>query len=87
MIVTTEYGVIETFTEEELFAKYGYLMDKEHGKDIELLIDILKETGLEVEVKWKQWIMESILKSSIIETIIMNLRGYLLHITTLVQIQ
>lgn len=51
MIITTEYGITEEFTEQELFSKYGYLMDKEHGKDIELLIDILKETGLEVEIK------------------------------------
>ena len=51
MIIITEYGITETFTEQQLFLKYGYLMDKEHGKDVELLIDILKETGLEVEVK------------------------------------
>lgn len=51
MINVMEYGETETFTKQELFLKYGYLMDREHGKDIELLIDILKETGLEVEIK------------------------------------
>ncbi len=49
MIIVTENGVTKTFTERELFSNYGYLMDREHGKDIELLIDILKETGLEVK--------------------------------------
>lgn len=33
------------YNQEQLHKKYGYLMDMEHGK-AELLINILKETGL-----------------------------------------
>lgn len=36
------------YTEKQLYEKYGYLMDTQHGKDTELLVDILKETGLSV---------------------------------------
>ena len=32
----------------EFYEKYGYLMDAQHGKDTELLVNILKETGLSV---------------------------------------
>jgi hypothetical protein len=39
---------VRTFTDKQLHDEYGYLMDKEHGKDTELLIDILKCTGLRV---------------------------------------
>lgn len=39
------YGI---YTETQLYEKYDYLMDAQHGNDIELLIDILKETGLSV---------------------------------------
>lgn len=35
-------------TKQNLFEKYGYLMDEEHGEDEELLCDILKEVGYEV---------------------------------------
>lgn len=38
--------LINTFTEKQLYDEYGYLMDSEHGNDTELLIDILKCTGL-----------------------------------------
>lgn len=38
--------ITHIYNEEQLHKKYGYLMDMEHGKDTELLIDILKETGL-----------------------------------------
>ena len=38
-------------TKEQLFITYGYLMDEEHGQDEELLCDIMKECGFEVEVK------------------------------------
>ena len=36
------------YTEKQMYEKYGYLMDAQHGNDIELLIDILKETGSNV---------------------------------------
>lgn len=35
-------------SEKELYEEYGYLMDKEHGNDTELLIDIMKCNGVEV---------------------------------------
>jgi hypothetical protein len=47
-IKVSEDGKVLVYTEKELHNKYGYLMDNEHGKDTELLIDILKETGLEI---------------------------------------
>lgn len=38
----------EVYTERQLYEKYSYLMDAQHGNDTELLVDILKETGLSV---------------------------------------
>ena len=38
-------------TEALLYEKYGYLMDKAHGRDTELLMDIMKCNGLDVEEK------------------------------------
>jgi len=43
--------VVNEFTEEQLYEEYGYLMDKEYGKDTELLMDIMKCSGLDVEHK------------------------------------
>lgn len=43
--------VINEFTEAQLYEEYGYLMDEEHGKDTELLMDIMKCNGLDVEHK------------------------------------
>lgn len=43
--------VANEFTEAQLYEKYGYLMAQEHGKDIELLMDIMKCNGLDVEEK------------------------------------
>lgn len=37
-----------TYTEQMLFDKYGYLMDEEHGKGIGVLVDIIKCNGLSV---------------------------------------
>lgn len=36
------------YTKDELFSQYGYLLSKEQGKYIELLIDVLRETGCAV---------------------------------------
>lgn len=33
---------------EQVFNEYGYLMDEEHGEDIELLCDILNEYGVDI---------------------------------------
>lgn len=41
--------VVNEFTEEQLYKEYGYLMDKAHGNDTELLMDIMKCNGLDVE--------------------------------------
>ncbi len=41
--------VVNEFTEEQLYKEYGYLMDKSHGNDTELLMDIMKCNGLDVE--------------------------------------
>ena len=35
-------------TEDELFDKYGYLMDENHGIDVDLLVDIMKCNGFRV---------------------------------------
>ena len=48
---TDEEGVVNELTEAQLYEEYGYLMDQEHGKDTELLIDIMKCNGLDVEEK------------------------------------
>lgn len=44
-----EHGHAERYTEQELFNQYGYLMGENHEMDIELLVDILEETGVEVD--------------------------------------
>jgi hypothetical protein len=33
---------------EQVFDEYGYLMDEEHGENIELLCDILNECGVDI---------------------------------------
>lgn len=38
-------------TEGSLYENYGYLMDKEHGKDTELLLDIMRCNGIDVQEK------------------------------------
>lgn len=43
--------VVNVFTEEQLYKKYGYFMAYEHGKDIGLLIDIMKCNGLDIECR------------------------------------
>lgn len=43
--------VVKEFTESQLYEEYGYLMDPEHGKDTELLMDIMKCNRLNVEEK------------------------------------
>ena len=39
----------EILTEELLYQRYNYFMSKEHGRDIELLVDIMKCNGFEVD--------------------------------------
>ena len=43
--------VVNEFTEVQLYEEYGYLIAQEHGKDTELLMDIMKCNGLDVECK------------------------------------
>lgn len=43
--------VANEFTEALLYEEYGYLMAPEHGKDIELLMDIMKCNGFDVKEK------------------------------------
>lgn len=45
-----------------MFSTYGYMMSEEHGKDIELLLDILKEYGLNFERKNNYYYMVLIAK-------------------------
>lgn len=40
--------IINKLSGKELCEKYGYLMDKEHGNDTELLIDIMKCNEIEI---------------------------------------
>lgn len=42
---------MKMITKSELFKRYGYLIDQEHGKDTELLMDIIKCNGIDVECK------------------------------------
>lgn len=43
--------IVNEFTEAQLYEEYGYLMAQEHEKDTELLMDIMKCNGLDVEDK------------------------------------
>lgn len=43
--------LVNEFTEAQLYEKYGYLMDKVHGHDTELLMDIMECNGFDVEEK------------------------------------
>lgn len=49
--------VANELTKAQLYEKYGYLMAQEHGKDIELLMDIMKCNGLDVEKKNKKYLV------------------------------
>ena len=46
------------FTERQIFDIYGYMLSKEHGEDIELLLDILKEYGLNFKKKKNYYYVE-----------------------------
>lgn len=50
-IISYMEEVVNEFTESQLYEEYGYLIEQEHGKDTELLIDIMKCNGLDVEEK------------------------------------
>lgn len=50
-IISYREEIVNELTETQLYGKYGYLMDHEHGKDIELLMDIMRCNGLNVEEK------------------------------------
>ena len=50
-IVSYMEEVVNELTEAQLYEEYGYLMAQEHGKDTELLMDIMKCNGLDVEEK------------------------------------
>lgn len=40
---------MDALTENMLHEQYGYLMDEEHGRDTELLMDIMKCNGIDLE--------------------------------------
>ena len=46
------------FTERQIFDIYGDMLSKEHGEDIELLLDILKEYGLNFKKKKNYYYVE-----------------------------
>ena len=45
----SESKLYEVLTETELFDRYGYLLSKEHGRDTELLLDVLRCNGVEMQ--------------------------------------
>ena len=45
----SESKLYEVLTETELFDRYGYLLSKEHGRDTELLLDVLHCNGVEMQ--------------------------------------
>lgn len=55
---TEDKKIIYLFTEEQMFAMYGYILSEEYGKDIELLLDILKEYGLNFKKKNNYYYVE-----------------------------
>lgn len=50
--------IILLFTERQMFDTYGSMLSKEHGEDIELLLDILKEYGLNFKKKKNYYYVE-----------------------------
>ena len=50
--------IILLFTERQMFDIYGNMLPKEHGEDIELLLDILKEYGLSFKKKKNYYYVE-----------------------------
>lgn len=50
--------IIWLFTERQMFDIYGSMLSKEHGEDIELLLDVLKEYGLNFKKKNNYYYME-----------------------------
>lgn len=43
--------VVNELSEKQLYEEYGYLMDKEHGQDTALLMDIMKCNGVDVKYR------------------------------------
>ena len=50
--------IIWLFTERQMFDIYGDMLSKEHSEDIELLLDILKEYGLNFKKKKNYYYVE-----------------------------
>lgn len=50
--------IIWLFTERQMFDIYGNMLSKKYGEDIELLLDILKEYGLNFKKKKNYYYME-----------------------------
>ena len=48
-IISYSEEVATKLSEEEMLGKFGYLMDEDHGNDIELLVDIMKCNGITVK--------------------------------------
>lgn len=49
IIDDNKHSLYYLVTEDELFGKYGYLMDENHGRDVDLLVDIMKCNGIKIE--------------------------------------
>ena len=56
-IVSYLEEVVNELTKTQLYEEYGYLMAQEHGKDTELLMDIMKCNGLDVEEKNRKYLV------------------------------
>ena len=50
-IISYSEEIIYKLSETEIFNRFGYLMDENHGNDIELLVDIMKCNGIVIEQK------------------------------------
>lgn len=51
--------IVNVFTEDQLYKEYGYLMDQEDGKDIELLMDFMEYNGIDVKYECGKYIVNN----------------------------
>lgn len=55
---TSKESICNIMSCDQMFNTYGYLMDEEHGNDIELLIDIMRLYGISVNKYADKYIVE-----------------------------
>lgn len=53
--------VLKMYTKQQLMKKYGYLMDREHGNDSELLMDIMQCNGIKIKKYKNRFIISDIM--------------------------